>query len=126
MVIVGQFIAHLVTPFRVTNVWPDGQEQAASEVEPAGLVKSCGQSMHCDVPPVPYLLEPHIWHVPFASREKPGLHDDAVQVVFVELIVFIAFALALFEQLHDVIAVEPDPLVEPDGQPVQDVAPLSL
>lgn len=117
---------HLVTPFTVTNVWPNGQEQAVCDVEPAGLVRPAGQSRHCEVPPVPYLLLPHIWHVPVASSENPGLQDDAVQVVFVELSVFIAFALALFEQVHDDIAVEPDGLVAPCGQSVQDDDPPAL
>jgi len=119
---VGQSATHLVTPFMVIDVWPTGHTHAACEVEPAGLTEPDGQFAHCEVPPVPYVLLPHCWHVPVASRAKPAEQDDALHVVFVVERGYIAVAPALFAQVQAVISVEPIALAEPVGQDVQDVA----
>ena len=108
------------------DAWPAGHTQAACEVEPAGLTEPDGQFAHCEVPPVPYVLAPHCWHVPVASRAKPAEQDDALHVVFVVERGFIAVAPEVFVQVQAVIPAEPIGLTEPVGQFVQDIAPSAL
>ena len=123
MVIVGQLATHFVTPFSVTDLVPAGHVQAVCEVDPTGLTEPAGQFAHCEAPPVPNVFAPHCWHVPVASRPKPGLHDAALQVVFVAESGSIAAVPAGFVQVHALILVELAILVEPVGQRVHCDAP---